>query len=277
MDERENIGGFYKKEFRIYDPKQGYTFIFPLIVIKGNKEFRTSEIKIHEQGHAENDLLSQVSIKNRSKFLWLRFEDDYSRNQDRVNTLKRNYDNLQSTYARIKQDEIIAKWRPLLFKLLETTKDEIIADMGARSNLKHVNNLIKRNFVYDYIKNTFRIDPQSELYYILWNEYERIINEQIETVNYIMTIYNLFNLRERMDLFRLVLAQIPFYKWKEQMERSGFLREANLLNLIFRNGGLYKISKALEDADLSEDRSMIPKLEDFLKRHSSNSILNNLN
>jgi hypothetical protein len=150
IDQRGNIGGFYKRDFNIYHQYEDLTF--PLIVINGNYE--SYGIREHEEGHAENDFIGQST--DRLRYFWLRLTN---LDIEKAKRLQSEYFGAKRSNRLIDRDEInkiIAKWRPLLFKILDMAKDEILADFGFSFNFNHIDNLRKKEncyFIVLYLRN----------------------------------------------------------------------------------------------------------------------------
>lgn len=240
IDDRNNIGGFYNNDVKIKITfhKTPVTKDIPLIVVGPGDSFGI--VRKHEIGHARNRVLMDTSKLDKRSF-WLDFVKEkvniYIEKIGEIILEKK----LSSSY-KITREEIIKAIGPLIQKILEKAKDEILADLYAKRNLSYIIHLTVKNGIYDYFEQygiKFRSsgfkDPGGYIDEIIWNEYVRIILEQIEEAGWIIGIYTELHLERRLELFRYVLSQIPFHKWSEQIKKSGFHKEAVALDLLLKN------------------------------------------
>jgi hypothetical protein len=146
-------------------------------------------------------------------------------------------------------------------------KDEILADFGFSFNFNHIDNLRKKENCYDYIQRYY-VHTGNNLYHILWNEYERIMNEQIEAVDFVVSAIKYYRNIDRLHHMKLILAQIPFYKWKDTLEKTGFFTEARLLNMARNLDQDEKVHLILKN-----QRCVIKELRELIGQSPPNEVI----
>lgn len=225
IDTRTNVGGFFKAHHELQAQESSNTQTFPLIVIRGDP--RSSDyVTLHEKGHAENRMIQNSLPSGTRRVVWGTLGnipmEEASAYLQSVDELKEEPDG--EGYARI------------LEYACSCAKDELLADYKANQDsfalyLKH---LEKRGGLYDYFLNRLFLPQSSEAYRELWNQYEQILTTNVDAAKRVVQSYLRFNLYDRIEQFRWVLAQIPLDKWKEQLDATLFTEEAEMLNDIYR-------------------------------------------
>ncbi len=253
-------------------------FSYPIIVMNEERigeigDIKYADIYKHETAHAEHNMIRDLS-RVISRQIWISPDHTVKEAQDRLYQKIDIYED----DGLIGEEEVIKECKLLLFQVLELAKDEILAGFSSNDDIEERRRVIlTKGFIYDYIQNFLNIMPQiailkfyffikmkpSRLYKILWDEYETVLKEQTDPVFEILKTYYILRLNKRIQLFRLVLAQIPFYKWKEQMERSGFWIEIQKIKECLDLGiSIDELSSELKD---EQDKCFVRKLEEIIK------------
>ncbi len=261
-DRGEKIDGFYNNKALVRRNTIYNRMTIPIIVIgpEGNEI-----AKEHEKGHFHNSIFASLSGINKRTF-WLKM------NNDDIELLRKKYQLLQNRKSKkkITHKEIIKSFKPLIHKILDEAKDEILADLYATFSFDYINNLTIKDDVYDYFDQiTYDMNISSYIKNRVWNEYVRILLEQTEEVQWLLYIYNRFGMEGRVILLRSVLGQIPLYKWEEQMTSSGFHEEALLLEQILNDEKMErkkdKIIYYIKEHPEIQDQCIIPKIKELLE------------
>ncbi len=270
IDSRENIGGFYRASATFSFGEQELNI--PVIVVKGefrsvNKAPAIKRVEDHEKGHAEHErLISSLNASGR-KVVWFKAQPKAKT----VTSLKE--------LANTKQPEKTKEFEQILNYALEKAKDEILAELKASSYEagKYMANLKKRGGVYDYFSG-LGIAPDTQMYRDLWAAYEKKLDDAFKSLNFLLIIYKLWSLDYRFEVIRWVMVQIPLKDWAQQINKSGFKKEAEMLyalmiersQMLISNG---KISPALEEMikqiNADQWRSFIPIIKKYQNTFSN--------
>lgn len=157
-------------------------------------------------------------------------------------------------------------WNEIMNYALERAKDELLAEFKVKDSLSYLSKLLTKEGLYDYFTR-LGIKPDSELYNDLWKKYRDTLKFAAETAEYLLRAYREFGLKERLDLIRWVLAQIPLRDWDKQITNSAFWEEANYLLLI---NGRFTSERIPNDWDFLEARE---ELGEELRKNQSHSLL----
>lgn len=211
----KNVMGFYQREFNYCHDDTG-SIDFPLIVINGKRFHSEDGLRylLHEQGHAENGILRTTLDLEMGA-------------QININELEQSWIHDQAA-AKSSND-----WRAVMKYAMNMAKDELLAEYGMRSKniADHFKALGNRSLGSHY--NVFSSLGFSKGLEAGFNqEYSHMLGKSYQAFSKIVDAYDSFfiNMDKRQELFRFVLAQIPFDKWSVQLESSLFIKEAEDLN-----------------------------------------------
>lgn len=225
IHDRTNVGGFMASNRSHKDSSTGETINFPLLAIQGvaTPTPAITRILSHEKGHAETNILVKSVDQKQRKVVWEQLQiANYTQVKDK---LQKQWE------ADPEQAKSSPEWKKLMDYSLGWAKDEILAEYKAFPGnvAHHVQTLQRQQYNYDYFGRSLKIDPQSSLYTALWQEYKQKMDTNFGTARDVAQAYRRFNLQQRTELFRWVLAQIPLDQWHDQLTRTLFVEEAQLL------------------------------------------------
>ncbi len=180
---------------------------------------------------------------------------------------------------RARQGKVIERgqdWENVMDAALGAAKDEILAEYLAKNGdiNRHREHLSKQGGLYDYFKNNFGINPSQtpELYQELWAEYGATIKTASDSAEYLVRIYNDYKLPKRIELLRWVLAQIPLRDWKEQLEKTLFQKEAQLLGMMILEVGRISALKTMTSRNFPATRALA-MFQDSLQKSQGKPLL----
>lgn len=236
IDSRKNVGGFfaYSSEFpkNMQEPEVAENF--PLIVIFGEKPestditkpayfTETQKLELHEKGHAEIKSFIIGNLLNKKIHrIWGRDIVE----QKTINHLKK------LAKEDINSIKTTPEWNNILEYALARAKNELLAEYKSQSGKSaDYFNTLQNNPNYDYFLE-IGLDPKSELYHKLWDEYTTILQSAVNMMEKIVRLYHRINLvpHDRIQSFRWVLAQTPIEKWVTILQI--FVNESNRLNQV---------------------------------------------
>lgn len=119
---------------------------------------------------------------------------------------------------------------------LQCAKNELIAEMSAKDGdvIWHLGNLKDQTGLYDYFKDHLKINPNTELYKMLWREYTAKLNSytvtafKLQNINQDTSQHNIW--QKRIPLLRYVLLVNPIQNWESQLDRLGYNKELELFS-----------------------------------------------
>jgi len=283
----KNVGGFYQNE-QNYNQNDGTYDSFPIIVVKGcfdnsgmeeEHDERVANKLYHEVGHARNQSVIDTLKVAKRKTVWSRLNDSDHGSITKGMKISESVRRLKSKkWLDLEEARKSEDWNIVLDAALFSAKDELLAEFEVKwfDVSGHKNFLKKRKGIYDYFLNKFGIDPKSELYEMIWQDYENIIEAANKVLVKIQEGYKLGNfiLREKIKIFRWVLIQIPIQDWQKQMEETLFfeeIKELQELSKFFReeiyteeNSGKKKSKKILLASKFEEELRAKPDNEPLL-------------
>lgn len=220
VDDRKNVGGFV-----IFDKaaKKGDREVeFPLIVIKASAQPQEIDrVTKHEVGHIQNESLvrSLKEAPGKGKLVW---ESPPLKAADAVTVQE------LARKEGVGVAKVSPEWQRILSYAFSNAKHEILAEANTGVDISFTSYafLLKKGDVYDYFKNRYKLDPESLVYEELWAEYNVQLKRSISVAKDISDIYFTNRLRQRQELFRWVLAQIPLQDWPRQLSGAFFYKEA---------------------------------------------------
>ncbi len=273
IDPKDNIGGFYSRNFNGE---------FPIIVInqampEDRDKDRVKHIEQHEMGHAENEGFRSAfeeskkkDEKSTKKNVWLNTDDLL--HEIYMARSFRGFSLLSLPHTTMGEVKELPRGVEVLDNIidyaLEKAKDELLAEFKAVGQVKdHLKNLQRKGGHYDYFK-ALGIDQYSPLYDDLWERYLDALDYAVKVVSLIMGPYKRLNLDVRLDRMRWVFAQVPLRDFEKQFLRSAFRTEANLLTDILNEQSLpslYRIKgRTTEAFNILRERLRNNQLQSFL-------------
>lgn len=243
IDPRKNVGGFYTKYLDCLDMTLDKVPVFVICqsTIDSNPdntdEIRldpkiVNKIQIHEQGHAQNEVVVKTLRNLDPSFALLTDQAELLDQPER----ERLVSNLRNIYLANPEDyKNSPEWKMILGTSLGRAQDELLADINysegepAGSLTNKQADLLDREGIYNYFINDWDLTKNDPLYKELWNTYEETIRKAVNTADRIMQNYDYFDLTKRGAIFAGVLAQIPVTAWDYQLSETLYLEEAKAM------------------------------------------------
>ncbi len=258
-------GGFYSENKNVYDRNSFDLISFPLIVVHNQPRKRHDEtllaITEHEQGHAEQRSFINSLEQSGREVVWSKISPTVLKNE--IGAILRKGESIDSESV---------EYKKILSYSLEKAKDEFLAEYKAKGSEvdEFLPKLKRSQGGYDYFKG-LGISADTQLYKDLCDSYFKALDENTGSALEVMRAYFFdFELDDRFNNFRWVLAQIPLKDWKTQLEGTLFSEEARIMISLNKEFKLQKNLDLRDECDLymgeNQDKAYIPFLKEILRK-----------